>query len=510
MSRTIENLEDFLLNIFSDEYNEENMSFEDLLNNTNFPNYIKSSLINVNNGSCNLLDISYSDIGINEAKAIASAIRSNANLTFVGVHTLYISPDILTKITDALQTHQNVEFIDFSYNNLDDDCLDELAKILTVNNKIKKLNLSNNQISNDGMLSLSYALKDNEVLELLNLDNNNIGGEYSCYSFGDILSQNRSLKSISLSGNRIGDKEVVELSKLIVSNPVLENLYLSKNGIGNIGANAIAKALKSNSFLKKLILYENMIDSEGAIPLADSVLECKNLRELVLSNNDIGPEGGLAFANMIRNNQTLEVLGLSNCNFGIGILEEIGRSLSKNYSITTIFAKEYDAENNSHDINIEFEPYITRNKKIFDTVIRSSFEVAELCNIFVPFFDPEIEDSYSDFLDIIKAASTGMFYAKTECSQSQDFTEHFNTKILNIEVLINGRIPDWIITKIREDGMITGSEHFIDANFEHLSHEGGEAIGDMQADILPNWYGPPILTEEESDTQLIGSNESDI
>eukprot|EP00811_Abedinium_folium_P011477 NODE_20627_length_789_cov_6.936556.p2 GENE.NODE_20627_length_789_cov_6.936556~~NODE_20627_length_789_cov_6.936556.p2 ORF type:complete len:138 (-),score=24.77 NODE_20627_length_789_cov_6.936556:13-426(-) len=105
-----------------------------------------------------------------------------------------------------------------------------------------------------------------------------------------MLDHNRTLTSLFLSRNEIGDAGAQALAKALRSNNHLEYLSLSGNEIGDAGAQALAAMLHQNRTLKDLCLYSNEIGDAGTQALSKAkektldvpLEEGFNLRRLVL------------------------------------------------------------------------------------------------------------------------------------------------------------------------------------------------------------------------------------
>ncbi len=107
-------------------------------------------------------------------------------------------------------------------------------------------------------------------------------------------------------GLQWGDKDVIQLSKVLASSgslPNLEWLRLDYNQIGEEGVKALSDVIAGGSLpdLKTLELSMNKIGDEGAKALSDAIAggSLPNLEHLHLSSNKIGDEGAKALSDVI-------------------------------------------------------------------------------------------------------------------------------------------------------------------------------------------------------------------
>jgi Ran GTPase-activating protein (RanGAP) involved in mRNA processing and transport len=108
---------------------------------------------------------------------------------------------------------------------------------------------------------LSEALKENKTLITLELKLNNIGNERVEY-ISNSIKENKTLTSLDLSYNCIEDEGLKYIADTLKTNKTLTSLDLTCNGMGNQGLEYIAHALKENTTLTTLILGKKMENNE--------------------------------------------------------------------------------------------------------------------------------------------------------------------------------------------------------------------------------------------------------
>jgi Ran GTPase-activating protein (RanGAP) involved in mRNA processing and transport len=127
----------------------------------------------------------------------------------------------------------------------------------------------------------------------------------------EALKGNKSLISLNLSGNKIGDVGVLEIARALATNTTLKELNLAKNLVGYVGALEIARALATNTTLQRLNLSENLVENEGAAAIAEALEINATLIDIDLLDNPIGELGVIAIAEMLTVNKVLVSVSLS-------------------------------------------------------------------------------------------------------------------------------------------------------------------------------------------------------
>ncbi len=105
---------------------------------------------------------------------------------------------------------------------------------------------------------------------------------------GEALAENKTLVSLHLDGNKLGDTGAAVVAEALKKNATLTYLNMSDASIGDAGALALADALKQNSALKMLILNFNEFGDAGAAALAEALKANRTLENLDVIGNVIG------------------------------------------------------------------------------------------------------------------------------------------------------------------------------------------------------------------------------
>ena len=212
------------------------------------------------------------------------------------------------------------------------------------------------------------------------------------------LCVNTSVKTLTLSGNPLGDEGAKALAEMLggngaessgTVNTTLEHVNLSRCCIGPVGARHLAQALCVNTSVKTLKLFNSNLRDEGAKALAEmlggngaessgtvnTTLEHVNLsrccigpvgarhlaqalcvntsvKTLKLFNNNLRDEGAKALAEMLGGNgaessgtvnTTLEHVDLSKCRIGPVGAKHLAQALCVNTSVKTLKFLEQEA-----------------------------------------------------------------------------------------------------------------------------------------------------------------------
>ena len=145
---------------------------------------------------------------------------------------------------DILKLKSNsLEKIYLGNNEIGDEEAKHLAEALKVNKSLKEIDLWSNKIGDEGAKHLAEALKVNTSLKEINLRYNNIGVEGAKH-LAEMLKVNKTLELIILGSNNIGDEGAKELAEALKANTSLKEIELYENNIGAEGTKHLAEALK--------------------------------------------------------------------------------------------------------------------------------------------------------------------------------------------------------------------------------------------------------------------------
>ena len=152
--------------------------------------------------------------------------------------------------------------------------------------------MQKNPIGDRGIKKISDALKINNVIGVINIASTGISDEGAKYFFDSIVDSENiiSINIQSLEGlqrNKIGTNAIKSLAYLVSVNKVLTSINISGCMIQKEGLICLSKGLENNNTLKEIDLSFNIIKLKKDLCLKELIMNSK-LEELILSLNDIG------------------------------------------------------------------------------------------------------------------------------------------------------------------------------------------------------------------------------
>ncbi|CAF3953112.1 unnamed protein product [Adineta steineri] len=140
-----------------------------------------------------------------------------------------------------------------------------LMELLKNNKTVTSLDLSLNWIGNEGVQSVADALNNNTTLTEIKL--------------GCVLNNNKTLNTLKLCGCGFGPEGVKHIADALRNNTTLTTLDLGLCKLENEGVQYLSDALQNNTTLTSLYLKENEIKAEGIKILADALRHNKGLKK---------------------------------------------------------------------------------------------------------------------------------------------------------------------------------------------------------------------------------------
>ena len=152
---------------------------------------------------------------------------------------------------------------------------------------------------------------------------------------------NKSLRTIWLDRNQMGEEQLVEIIEALSAHPQLEEVELPRMNIGRNGCTALANLLRSTATeLRHFDLSGNGIDDNGALVFANALASNRKLKTLDLSSNTgITAEGYSSFSNVLCDTSSINATFLSN-----HTLESLGGAPSLPFDIRCSLALNLSSE----------------------------------------------------------------------------------------------------------------------------------------------------------------------
>jgi Ran GTPase-activating protein (RanGAP) involved in mRNA processing and transport len=206
------------------------------------------------------------------AKCLLEALKHSHVLTTLDLKGMRLSQQAVHHIVDFLSAQNNVEVLDLSGNELGlQGILHLFGKGLSNRSRLRRLYLSDNAITDSSLHHIGAALSQ-EVpprLEQLDLSWNAIGNPGVNF-LTEALQRNSSLRTLNLSGN-IGINDESALFLLSERISCLTSLNLSCNRMGDKGLKLMCRLLCNNDNLQEIDLSHNCLSRRSFGIIADSL-----------------------------------------------------------------------------------------------------------------------------------------------------------------------------------------------------------------------------------------------
>ncbi|XP_011270539.1 hypothetical protein, variant [Capsaspora owczarzaki ATCC 30864] len=128
--------------------------------------------------------------------------------------------------------------LDLELGQIGDEEAKAIAEALKVNNTVTELFLQENDIGDVGAQAIAEALKVNTKLTTVYLYNNLIG-DVGAHAIAEALKMNTTLTTLYLGKNQIGDVGAQAIAEALKVNTTLKELYLERNFISENGIKAL-------------------------------------------------------------------------------------------------------------------------------------------------------------------------------------------------------------------------------------------------------------------------------
>ena len=227
--------------------------------------------------------------------------HDNSSKFELNLHDNEIS-DKSSLIASLLSSNCPITKLDVGWNKLSSST-DKIFKSLHHNNVLTELLLWFTRSSD--IQSLGLMLTSNNTLSVMDISSNDIVSDYITDW------RNISLNKLIMCNCKLGVSGADKIGKILYHNKSITSVDLGWNGIGDEGVEKLVEHLKSNKIIKHLSLGGNDITSNGANHLSKLFsLNHTAVNSIVLNNNPLKDEGvDLVLQSMTL---TMEYVGLDN------------------------------------------------------------------------------------------------------------------------------------------------------------------------------------------------------
>ena len=194
-----------------------------------------------------------------------------------------IADESSSLIASLLSSNYPITKLDVSFNQLSSST-DIIFKSLHHNNVLTELLLWRTSLRS--FQSLGQMLTSNNTLSVMDISRNDIAPQYIT-EWRDV-----SLNKLIMTNYRLGVSEADKIGKMLYHNKSVTSVDLGDNIIGDEGVEKLIEHLKSNKTIKHLGLCNNNITSNGANHLSKLFsLNHTTVNSIELSNNPLKDEG---------------------------------------------------------------------------------------------------------------------------------------------------------------------------------------------------------------------------
>ena len=243
---------------------------------------IRSIIQQIEQGTIDGIQLSFKNITLGEAKALAEAMVANAKKSTIKTLELYgnnFGDEGVMAFSEVIANENSaVEELCLASCGMTDLGAIALAEALKKNKTVRELRIgSNTGITARGIGAIAKALGTNSCITRLSVTN----GVLDCDDGASLLAQalrTTALKNINLCFNEMMGKGAADIARRLKENRSLEDVNLSYCDINDDTVNEIALALQENkeTALEQINLGLNNITDAGAERLVQALNESNN------------------------------------------------------------------------------------------------------------------------------------------------------------------------------------------------------------------------------------------
>jgi Ran GTPase-activating protein (RanGAP) involved in mRNA processing and transport len=222
----------------------------------------------------------------------------------------------------ALMCGPTLKTLRVSNNELEDGGATAIALLFRdATMKLVECDLSGNKIGDSGMLQISNAIKCSKSIRILNLSSNLCTGTGS-WCLGEMIVENESLRELDISWNGIGSEQASGFWKGLQNSRGLQKLHASWNGFCDLAAcRALSAAIQDNTSLNYLDLSHNRLTETCCEVISEGFALNETLIDLHLDGNPLGINGAktmLAAADEgAKDSDYTRTVRMENCSVGV-------------------------------------------------------------------------------------------------------------------------------------------------------------------------------------------------
>ena len=260
---------------------------------------------------------------------------SNQDKIYLDKYDEKSSEDYNQKLIEYLQQEINCKSIHLSRKNLQTEHYEIIADFIGKSKSLQSIDLRSNEIGDVGAKYLGEGIGKSKSLRSIDLEFNKIGSEGAKY-LGEGISKSQSLQSINLGSNKIGAEGAKYLGEGIAKSQSLQSIGLQYNKIGSEGAKYLGEGIAKSQSLQSIELKKNYIGAEGAKYLGEGIGKSQSLQSIDLHWNNIGDAGAKYLGEGIGKSQSLQSIDLWDNGIGSEGAKYLGEGIAKSQSLQSI------------------------------------------------------------------------------------------------------------------------------------------------------------------------------
>ncbi len=290
-------------------------------------------LISRESNSLQIVRLDINRIRATGFKALGTAVARRGRVRHLDLATNFAKPDAVVGLVQSFSSAGPLSLcsLNLGRNSMGEEGAGAISEALQRGAKVHNLNLKHNDVPLEGITALALALSSplSSGLRELDLSENDVY-DAAAEKLGDMLCANRILTELRLDMNMIGDRGAERIADALKGkNRTLRRLSLLGNKIGVHGAKAFGTMLAQNNMLLMLNMSANRVLDQGAEYLGNALCHNTGLELLWLEDCKIGNAGGVSLAAALRVNKDLGQVKLSGNQFDgqtIALLEGLSNS----------------------------------------------------------------------------------------------------------------------------------------------------------------------------------------
>ena len=210
-------------------------------------------------------------------KIIHCCIRDRSVKQLFLTKTWHFKSINLLEITaEAIQVNKTITHLGIRKHDIGDSESLIICNCLQLN-IIKKLDISQNKITNKAMKRIIRVIQCNTTLRKLDISDNEVS--VSVMEFiGVCLKNNNTLQELIMADTKMTDKEVEKIANGVHINTTLTVLDISENDLSDAGIKFIVDALRENNKMQKLnVSFNTYVTFLGVLYLGECIKTNRNL-----------------------------------------------------------------------------------------------------------------------------------------------------------------------------------------------------------------------------------------